>query len=515
MKNRKKMMKKFYAAIMMCMMVLSGTGLSADIHAQSQSLPEPGKTGSITIHKYQMETLPDPGTPANGLEAGTEGGPTIPDGATPLDNVKFTITKMKDGTTDVNSTEVDTTFGTNGSKSDITANGGIVSFKDLPQGVYKVHEEANSAVSKPAKDTLVSIPMTDPIDGNEWIYDVHIYPKNVITSTPVIEKSIDTVGNDSKGSNIGESVKWIITPTIADDMADSLKYDVTDKLDSRLDFVPNSVKVYAVSADGTKTEIKNDTTKYYNVTEPATKSGGTLVISFTAEGRKELAKALPATDTGIPHVEIEFETIVNATADMGTPIYNGATLDYTNALDQDSTTEVDPADQPEVHTGGLVIEKQDGKDEKIKLKGAEFKIATSKENAEAGIFVQKDGADWTVTTDEDGRASFSGLAYGDKGVDAATGSSTYWLVETVAPLDADGNRYNLLKEPLEVTVNATSHDVSVSVNNPLVIVKNNKGFTLPITGGAGTVMFLVVGISLISVAAGLLLSQNKKKKVQQ
>ena len=41
-------------------------------------------------------------------------------------------------------------------------------------------------------------------------------------------------------------------------------------------------------------------------------------------------------------------------------------------------------------------------------------------------------------------------------------------------------------------------------------IKNSKGFTLPNTGGVGTIVLVVFGIILIGLA--IILTMNKKKK---
>lgn len=92
----------------------------------------------------------------------------------------------------------------------------------------------------------------------------------------------------------------------------------------------------------------------------------------------------------------------------------------------------------------------------------------------------------------------NGLAYGKLGDKASEGSTEYWIVETKAP-ERNGEKYNLLLEPLKVVVNATSHvDASkIHVYNAL----HNPD--LPFTGGIGTIIFVIGGIALIGAAVVL------------
>ncbi|MFR2648421.1 MAG: SpaA isopeptide-forming pilin-related protein, partial [Blautia coccoides] len=96
-----------------------------------------------------------------------------------------------------------------------------------------------------------------------------------------------------------------------------------------------------------------------------------------------------------------------------------------------------------------------------------------------------------VTTDASGKAIIRGLAYGQ-----------YYFVETQAP---DG--YNLLSEPRPVTIDENSHK-----DEKVVTVANNKGFTLPKTGGIGTILFTATGIAVLAAAFGLIVVSLKKRK---
>ena len=75
--------------------------------------------------------------------------------------------------------------------------------------------------------------------------------------------------------------------------------------------------------------------------------------------------------------------------------------------------------------------------------------------------------------------------------------------------DSDGDgindkQYNLLRSPLEVKVNATSH-----LEENKVVVKNSK-FILPVTGGAGTIIFTVGGLSIMAGAIFLYMKTMRK-----
>lgn len=100
-----------------------------------------------------------------------------------------------------------------------------------------------------------------------------------------------------------------------------------------------------------------------------------------------------------------------------------------------------------------------------------------------------------------------------KGLDDAT---KYYLYETKAPAG-----YNRLTNAVRFEITATYNDagdnctnVTATVNNDVqpsvsVSVRNNKGSTLPSTGGIGTTIFYVIGGGLMAVAAVLLVTKKR------
>ena len=179
---------------------------------------------------------------------------------------------------------------------------------------------------------------------------------------------------------------------------------------------------------------------------------------------------------------------------------NTATLEYTNKVNTDGEQEDTNTtqDSSKVVTGGLNIKKINSEDEL--LDGAKFKIATTKENAQNGVFIKgTDGQDIEVTT-VGGYAQINGLEYNDDET-----SREYWLVETQAPTyveEGETKSYTLLSEPQAVNVNGTSHTAEIEV-------ENKKPITLPLTGGIGTVLFAVLGVGLIVAAKSI-----KKEEVK-
>ena len=149
------------------------------------------------------------------------------------------------------------------------------------------------------------------------------------------------------------------------------------------------------------------------------------------------------------------------------------------------------SETPEIHTGGVGIYKYDSTTKKA-LVGAHFKIATSEENAKNKIFLKDtEGKDVEAITDENGKAEFTGLEFGEDAIenekyktkDEKTGAevykynweeveTTYYIVETEAPAG-----YNLIKEPREVIVKKDNYNME-DITSLLQVDNEQKDFDL-------------------------------------
>ena len=176
-------------------------------------------TGSITIHKYLQK---DP--TENGDGTG-EDNQTPPTGAEAAEGVGFTVYQVM-STADLlnyyngvgNTVTIDTyaNVAANTLKSSVrpiktlaeakTNPQGEVKFDNLDIGLYVVIETSKPAsVTQAVKPFLVSIPMTrkgDVNKGEEWLYDVVVYPKNSTTTGNFTLKKYGVIGSD-KTSVVG------------------------------------------------------------------------------------------------------------------------------------------------------------------------------------------------------------------------------------------------------------------------------------------------------------------------
>lgn len=155
-------------------------------------------TGSITIHKYEYNGQEKPESTGEASDVDK-----LPHGATALKGATFSIYQVMDraalrnyydGTDGQTKVTVDTYLNETEDAikpdqsyskvfaTDTTDENGIASFTELPLGLYVVVETGTpDKVTSPVKPFLVSVPMTKASSLNEWLYDIHVYPKNGTT----------------------------------------------------------------------------------------------------------------------------------------------------------------------------------------------------------------------------------------------------------------------------------------------------------------------------------------------
>ena len=207
---------RFLTGLLSAVMALTLFALPATAEETSKSVINPNATGSITVHKYEYGDASDKKGTGN---AGDE----VPNGATPLNGAGFTVYKIwdkntlmqyYDGRSDI--TDLDQKLdwhnyaakATDGSyqlnhKDGYTVTEvkaqqltgapgeepGVATFNGLPVGLYLVLEtKLPDQVSSAAVPAIVSLPMQKDSDNKtaaedvehvtEWLYNIHIFPKN-------------------------------------------------------------------------------------------------------------------------------------------------------------------------------------------------------------------------------------------------------------------------------------------------------------------------------------------------
>lgn len=191
----------------------------------SVSTIDESKTGSITIHKYLQKD-------AQEKNDGTgEDGQTAPAGAEAAQGVGFTVYQVMSKAELLNYYNGKGDTVTIGTYADVNNNKlkdgvepiktygetktdekGVVKFDNLEIGLYVVIETYKPAsVTQAVKPFLVSIPMTrkgEVKKGEEWLYDVVVYPKNSTTTGNFNLVKYGVIGNDKENKTALEGVKF-------------------------------------------------------------------------------------------------------------------------------------------------------------------------------------------------------------------------------------------------------------------------------------------------------------------
>lgn len=504
-------------------------------------------TGNLHITKLSM---PD-GSPV--ASDGTVNN-SLPAGATPISGVTFSVQQV----TTVNGTALD--LGTNAgwSAADTLSvnaagvvtstagavvlgtattgetdtygvpqlSGGGAAFQGLPIGVYLVKETITPAGVTPAAPFLVTIPITNPANQNEWLYDVYVYPKN---SDVAITKTVSDPAKYQAGA-AGALTTWTIKADVpriegatAGTWAAPTGFVIADAIDERL--AVQTVTVQAVDSTGspiTDTALGGLVAADYDITPPTlpASAGTDVTVTFTAAGLTKLA--LLAATAG-NQIEVTVGSLVVLT---GSPATIGdGTIENTASVQVNGGTALvsTPATS---YWGDAVFTKENaaGND----LAGATFQVygsRTDATNATNPLLTSP------VTSTGTGEVAIKGLPASNYLNGASLGTTyasyrVYWLVETVAP-----SNYELLADPIpfvllsdglgNYTINTVTVDgagVATAVGSAftnVVNVEKNAGFVLPLTGGTGTLWLTVGGVALLGLVLLFVIVRRRKEQAAE
>lgn len=549
-----------------------GTGTVADAGANTANIQK--KTTSITIHKYEGPSITKTDFKPNGTDM-TDA--LNGEGNKPLKGVQFTLYKvtLTAGKTeadkkidlstpegwkrieDLKNLQGDTSSFFTGehakftktkvSKAQETDEKGVVEFKGLDESLYYVEEtstahaqkdfatEANKHDWKPVTVTVKTDPffVTTPLshktkDSWEWLYDVHVFPKNDVNrETPTKTASDPTKYYvDEKGNTV---IPWNISIPLSAP-SEGKKYQkigFVDSLPKGLTYSDVSgvklVKVQKKAAENqtpTSTDIllspKKDTQEvYYEVKN----DNGKVTFNLTADGLAKITKIDDYTYT----LKVTLNTSVTKGTKNFTNFITGW-IDDSKIGDGDENTPCVPTeDEPHKcdnnphgssHFATLKITKvaidADGKNTDKKLKGAKFAIYVMNDQ-EADLTNVKSnnytttttpvktngttGDQLTIETGDDGTATVDLFIGNDK-----TTSRKYCLVETDAPAgfkkDPTPHCYNVEEETkTNVTDNKPVADAnSQTIGNDQATALDKIIAALPMTGARGLLILTVCGI---------------------
>lgn len=538
-------------------MLMMATMLATGVVAVDNQNYNPDEKGSITIHKFEQKDEGQTDWPAGEHGSGMPITDTTGFGE-PLAGVEFTIWNVTGKYTgNEDATKVDTSSLGEGTTQTTNAQGEAV-FSNLQLGVYLVEETKGDPHTTHFTDPFfVSIPMTNP-QGDGWIYNVHVYPKNALVRGDVTLKKVDENGKDLAGATFGLYVKDndpsddqpIAQMTTGDDgivkfidlpVGNYYLKEIASPTGYTLSKVTYPFEITAANWHATFEAnavnylqlTKDDLTKEY------TKYEGALDINWqiTAKipGDIELYKTFKLTDNvpdGLANakdiaVKVGDKTLTapqdftltnpsdDESNDFTIDFINKAALKgYDNVVITFTTAITNKATVGQVTNNvTLTYQSETGTEGTLKAEATAniYGITIDKVNLKGD---KLDGADFSLYygndeetalksdpvytgTTVEGTLTFQGLNPG-----------TYWLVETKAP---DG--YKVMAKAFKVVIDEKDPEKELGYAEEVTIL-NTANVSLPITGGIGTLIFTFSGIALMGAAVLLYIRSRRKSSAQ-
>ena len=351
------------------------------------------------------------------------------------------------------------------------------------------------------------------------------YEFTVINEKPKVDKFVMD-GNEEKkvkDNQVGDTVTWKVKASIPEKIASLNTYELVDQLSKGLAVNQENLNMEVKAGDK---KLDNNIDYTISIGDYDDTNGTTITVTFTEAGKGKMA--------GKTLVEMTFASKLTKDAVIGASgNTNDVTLKYSNTTGTNLTSipeETKPNEIPAVFTYALDIYKfykVDGNN--TALADAEFTVYGSKKDTNKKDVLDEGNIIAEGKSGKDGKVVFNlsekTLPTGDTPDAVSVKEGTYYIKETKAP-----KGYNLLKDTIEVKyvisytgsgsltnrhqtaiVKITSKNGTVTDEGHLHYeIENKKGFTLPTTGGMGTVIFSVLGIAL--VLAGLLVISASRKK---
>lgn len=403
-------------------------------------------------------------------------------------------------------------------------------FTGVGMGEYLLSAKGGVKIYQPT--TVLLVPSYNK-EKNEWI----LGDATVGTDTrmkgvqPPIEKTVQDGDNTVA---VGDTVTFVLNATVPSYPEDATykKFIISDKLGTGLVFKgsidQNSIKVSS-DVEGKNTIDQS----YYDVKanwiSPETDEQRTFAVIFNNNFFEN--------SSTITNVYVTYQAEVTADAFMSDPsgtMVNHAFLGYNNDPYTEDGYKENPTDK-KVYTYEIDLTKVDSEGIAIKENSATFQLKTGDTllyfTGSKGVYIYNSsntvstaGATADLVTDSDGSLKIKGLDAG-----------TYTLLETKAP---DG--YVLPNGSIEIIIQdqepdgtidkvssgnvtasggaALNGEVTISDNSTTISFKvqntssDEAGFTLPTTGGMGTMIFTIAGILIMGGAVALIVVAARKKR---
>lgn len=348
--------------------------------------------------------------------------------------------------------------------------------------------DKKTTIGTPDNNATPSVPATITINNSKpaiWKY----IDKSKGNSTNLIQGSTSIYRTDDNDFQY-YTVK-VRTPAVSS-MSNVQTFKVTDNIGFTAiePVITKVVKGTSSSASGTTL----DSSAY---TFTATSSDTTWRKNYNTELVFDTSKLDPDS-----YYYITYKTY------LVTTIANSAKLVYSTRTDSATPTATITSNSVKYVRYDYKFTKTD--QEGNPLQGAKFQVFASESDARQrrnplkGILWDNTAGVYEWTSNSSGIVNILGAF--DMG-DTDNGSKTFWLVETKAPTKTVNGtvvKYNLLADPIQITVNTgTGNSTMTVVNSPVL--------DFPVTGGFGTMIAIMIGIILLGTAAVLVVRLKRKE----
>ena len=441
---------------------------------------------------------------------------------------------------------------------DLTDSTGMTSDSEMELGLYLVVETKVPANVHTTTDPFfVSLPMTDET-GDEWFYDVNVYPKNQ-TETEQVDKLVkqhddtDAAYQDIATGSIGDQMDYTFVtklPKITDQATYLTQYQFADTIQEGLTYN----KDFTIYIYGNRTDAEANATSAAIATWQ--QGQGNFTVTYANEDKNA---TIALTEAGLAAINpayseyymvVSYSCVINNDAVLGDASNpNDVTLSYSRTNTADIETVTDTA---KVFSYGIDLTKtfsgQEGNAENVQFvlqnqTNGHYITAVA---ASAGVYNVTDN---NKSSDEANATKFSPNADGSLIINGLE-ADTYVLTE----IHTDAG-FSLLKEPMTIVINqtideiipstntlydSTTEDTPVVVNNGDrasatvdgsaanmssddtsanayvdMVVVNTPTFVLPQTGGNGTLIFTLAGCGIALAAFAFVMVRRNNKSEEK
>lgn len=534
-------------------------------------------SADLTIHKYSHKL---DGTEKRGNGQALTPAPTFP----PVEGAQYKIERI-DADLKTNEgwrkaskiaagTEPATVINIAGTEKSrtVTTNGEGVATTKLPLGLYRVTELAAPGHEINAEPFYVTLPMTN-VKGDQWNYDVHVYPKNTPDDRELFTKDVKDANSHafiSPDSYTGTPVALVKGNNVTYPISSRIENGTLEyyRIEDHFDGTRLRQRTAGEGQNGETALVTNVRVTNEDNGVLASLSAGDYGVSLENAGSKNAYLAVELTPQGLAKLngttgqrrlafEFNAELVEIPGADRDAALasvdntdlrlwqrvgQNPPTTPNTPVTTTPPATSTPPNTPPATNTpptgtepqqpftrsfyGNVKIQKQNNAGDN--LQGAKFDLYKCTKADDGKLTLdQSTKALGTAESGADGLAYFSGVHANNfvdnKAVDP--GNNGYCIVETQAPrvavVDANGqptdetSNYELLAQPVFFQVIADTKNNTV----PLTVIKTDEtvnqpekgGFQLPFTGGNGAYWLLGLGVLSLLVAFG---AQEKRRRQQ-